>query len=495
MGKHPGTIVLVNTGQVVPKEHIGAIVKAYPSVWGMAMQHEGRLMLEKKSQKDYPSVDDITEIIEKTKDEGYRVMFFGRFDDYEDEEDIPPFLIRTTEGAEYVAMFGEGDFDEFEGLDGKHTGLHSAVSNNLFPRMEKIYDEDIAKFQAALTSDANKKLFSMTYKERGWFTFLPVKEKPFSFGNNKTMRGMAWGTISNSEGIDIPEPKEEPKAAPTEAPKAGGIFDMLSGKKADKAAPAAAPAPTVLKEEWIKVSPPPQLEDSARNAWIRAFYGKKAIGLVGGDGELPANHKQKKDFEFLCHASLLPFVKEGVNKQEDVKALQARLRKHAAAHPVDFREADARLEGENLSRSSVRENYILGFSDAEKSEMLEVALSFLDNKSGPRPSPIELQKQEENLPSFPEVIGVKEEVLYGWSTADWAKFTGSKKAGNIIRYFVKELIKAKGVKLADLTGTEKPVPLQPDQPAQPAAAPAAAPGPAPAQKGGIFDLFPKKKAG
>lgn len=415
------TLVHVRPGKVADRSVIEAVMTAYPTVSGFSLQHEGELVCEQ--HKPPQTVDEIMEIQETAKD-GHRIFFFGNWPKFEDESDIQPFVVTNAEGANILALNFEGKFSGYSGLNGDHTDEFCLADEVLFPRIEKAYEsagQDFGKFFEELKSKAVTATFSNTFKDRGWFAFLPYTGEPYFFGANTLMKGFPWGTVSNTTGIAFEEEKKP------ETPKKG--LGFLNRKKATATAeeapateptvkpvpdpavvqPAPQPEPITVKTEtsvvagFTNVKVPPQLNSGVRNAWIRLFNGDRAKGLVGGDGDLPTDH-QSKNCEIPVHSSLLEFTKEPVSDTKSMKRLLELVQKGKTADVLPF----SKVEG---SKSTVREpasNYAQPtLGEEESTRAMEKMIKFLDAAAKKRPAPIEMQKMEAKWPTFSEKIGVK----------------------------------------------------------------------------------------
>jgi hypothetical protein len=477
------TIVCVNPGHILPKDTLESIRTEYPTVLGYALQHEGELLVESHDDASVTN-DEIMELQEVAKD-SHRVFFFGNWPKFEDVTDVMPYVISNPEGAPILAVFMEGNFPGMSGVDGNHIDEYNTNTNILFPRIAKLYgdaEEDFEKFFSSLKSDGTQKLFRATFKDRGWFTFLPFKGSPYSFGNTDTMDAFDWGSISNRFAR-----KAEPEKA-VEKPKLSAL-DLLKNKKPQTTEAAKTEAPkTETAIPWVMVSPPARLERSARNAWTRLFYGEKAIGLLPeGEGALPSNHEAKV-LSIPVHPSLVPFAKEDIQNSKQLKELAERVKGFAkkSTAPVD-------MKAEDKSRSTVREPYIKSasdylptLSDDDKSKAMEKFVKFLDAGSKKRPTHLELQKMESKWPTFSAEIGVKfEDMLFRTVDEIVELFDGNKIAACAFLEMRRNYIERSGVKLDELVGSEKTetVPEKKVE-AQPDVAP---------KKGGALSLLKNKK--
>lgn len=497
------TILHILPGKVPPKDHIQAVKTIYPTVYGFAVQHEGKLVCE-KFDVDYP-IDQIMKMISHEEVKlGHRLLFFANYPTFADKQDVQPFVV-AQEGKAIVALMYEGDFEKkWGGMNGKHTAEFNNADENLFPRLGKAIEEadgDDIKLQKELSSDGVQRVFKNTYDKRGWFTFLLATGAPIAFGANEVMKGYDWGTISNGTNVLIPEAKkEEPK--PVVKKDSFGL-DFLSGD----APPAAAPAPVVpenmpiiqpepaktdTKLSYTMMSIPPQLDAGVRNRFIRLFFGRNAIALSGdGDGELPGNH-QAKECVIPVHPALVPIFAAAVEDfkkkapdQRAIKKYEEQLRGLAKKRgPVDMPAAGAELEagiiatnGDKPVTNGTREpasNYMPRMSEPEIAQQTEKWMKILDNQSAKRPDPTALAKMEERYPPYSTSVGVKFEDMYLRTPEELIDLFG--RPGGIAYLEIRrKLMAAANVKLEDLVNTlpaakqvevpsPQPVATTPEQP-------------------------------
>jgi len=416
-----GTILHLRPGKVVEKSVLEAVMTVYPTVNSFAVQHEGELAHEAFTTPLPIEGEGILKLIDECKD-GHRVLFFGNYPKFEkdDSNDLPPFIVTNAEGAPCLAIFAEGPFPGYIGKD-NYTPVFNMMNEVVFAAIEKAGDPegDIDKTIANLrgSSEFKKTLLNTIPEEsRGWFMFLPYTGEPWCFGKNKDMMGFPWGTISNMTNLNALRPVEE-KPVEKKSP-----LGFLAKRKTAEAVPqevkpvkdpapvlpveTPTPADTVPNTDtkiiWKMVEVPKSLNGGVKNAWIRLFNGSNAIGLVGGEGELPQNH-QSKSVTIPVHPSLVPFTSEVPNDAKSMKNLKDKVMKSdQAGKLVTFEKKE--------SKSSVREpsaNYTTPtMSEDSATKAMEKMLKYLDTTSKARPTPIDIQKTESKWPVFSSKIGV-----------------------------------------------------------------------------------------
>lgn len=486
------TIAHVIVGKVPPKEHIEAIRKAYPKAFGFACQHEGKLVVHNDEQTWAMTDDNILELLTGTKDDGHRLLFFSKYDKFE-PEDIQPWSLLTTEGAPMMAMCYEGDFSKYDGLDGNHTAEFCALKEVIGSKISAVLDDDVTKVIEAMKAEKFRKVLNLMHSGRAWFSFLPVKGSPFSFGQNDKSKGFDWGQVSNGDGIEIAEKKPEP----TTVKASGNPLDFLSTKKASSQTPSVpaqpsgpvanpvpepVPGPERIAEDavkdmqtgivWVRMQVPKKLDASAKNFWIRLFHTKNCKAFTDGDGTLEGVDHLKSEVYVPVHPSLLEFAKRDVKNNRDVKQLYDDIKKARDAGKIkDFPAAASAGKTENLSRSAMREG-AYDMTEKDMEECMTIMAEYLGDNSKKRPSPDELRAADSKKPTFSEKIGVSfAELLFTPNETYFKMFGGNKRAVECVRELITEL--TKHVKLEDLAGTLKPADKQVEVPStQPVSVPA-----------------------
>lgn len=413
------TVLHVLPNAMPPKAFLEELLTKYPTVFGFAARHGGELICE--SHLKGWSVDDTTELLETTKLD-HRVLFLGNWPNSPVEGDVPPYVMLDSDNNNFLAIFPEGDFAGFTGLDGEHADEYCMASEFLFPKLEKMIKDavgDTEKFFGSLRADGMKKFLANAYKHRGYFLFLPKEGDPIIFGENNSIgQAYSFGTLSNAEGLNFKETKEPKKEAEPLS-----FLDRVRGKKTSSDAgktvtppsipevpkdvqPSVKPAGTETVIPLVEMSPPKSLQDGGvRNHWLRLFNAKKP-------GHLPDNHTMK-NITVWVHPSLVPFAKREIKGAGDMKKLAGEVKTFHAngGQAKDFKtEAPKSVE---KSASTVREPYVpksegstLQFlSDKEKMLGVEVVSKYLDVKSNQRLSPLEMQKLESNWGQYSDEIG------------------------------------------------------------------------------------------
>lgn len=444
------------------------LVTKYPTVLGFAVRNEGELVCE--SHMKGWSVKDVTDLLTHAKDD-HRVIHFGNWPTAPVEGDVPPYVMLDQDNLNILAIFPEGDFSGFSGLDGEHADEYCMSSDSLFPKLEKMIKEvdgDQKKFLEALASEKMARFLTNTYKHRGYFLFLPKEGEPIIHDFSTIGAKYTFGTLSNAEGLNY---KEEQAKAPD--PEPVSFLDKIRGKKpAAETPPPVPPQPEVQVPKnvtkpagtetlisLVEMAPPKSLVDGgAKNHWLRLFNGK-------APGKLPDNHTAK-NITVWVHPGLVPFAKRDVKSIGEMKRLTEEVKGFIAkgGQVLDFKaEAPKPVENKEKekTKSSTREPYVpsgstLAFlSDKEKMLGVEVVGKYLDVKSNQRMSPLEIQKLEANYGQFSDEIGSTfEELLFVPPQGLLELFGGNKIAVSAFIQMKRRYIEGAGVKLEDLIGTK-----------------------------------------
>ncbi len=459
----------------VPMTFLQEALTKFPTVLGFALRHEGKLVCE--SHPKHWEAKDLGELLEATKDD-HRVVHFGNWPKAPLEGDVPPYVLLNSENDNVLAIFPEGDFSGFAGLDGEHADEYCMASESLFPRIEKALkdaDNDQEKFFEFVASDKMKVFLRNTYKYRGYFLFYPVVGDPIIHDQDSQMGATySFGTVSNSSEFTYKEASSEPEKAAEPV----SILDRIRGLGKSATATASAPAaaaPPPPKEEktvihkqtksevpaadtslsLVEMRPPASLkEGGVRNHWFRLFNAKSP-------GDLPKNH-DLPNTSIWVHPSMVPFAQRNIESGRQMKQLTDEVKQfHANGGQVkDFKTPKE-------TKSTTREKFVpsapaktegstLSFlSDKEKLLGVEVVSKYLDVKSKERITPLEMQKLEANWGQFSDEIGSDfHDLLFVPPEGLMELFGGNKPAVSAFIQMRRRWIQDTGFKLEDLISTK-----------------------------------------
>lgn len=486
MINQPQTILRKKAGSIVSKEFLETALRKCPSVSGFVVRDtdDGKTTLEVDHFDKAITVENLMTLQEQAKP--YEAVFYlanmvGKFD----KTDIQPFTIEVkAEGDEVgrniLSFFVEGDFPKYSKPESGHTDEYNFVHDIVIPKLEEMFedsDQDIGKFTAKLHKTSFEKDLSAHVGHRAVFLFLPLEGEPIMFGDSKGLAGeYDWGSTSQNHGfgtapkvpittqIAAAAKKFNPfggvQPAPSPAPiqtDDNGVHhiepkpaaphpDAAPKKESDVALPSPRTDTAILHG----VSPPPKLDQSARNMWLRLFNG----------GELPKDH-HKKDIKVMVAPDLLPLAQRDIGTKAEVKTLEADVKKFKSGKPVDMVKPVA--SGSILPNSQrPPADFIPSFSDKEMTEATSILAGFIDRDKVP--SPLEIQKIEAQWPTFSQKMGIPFEDLFRWTVADFmALCAGNKTAVMVILELRRKLIEKGGIKLEDLVNTSKVKDIPPTQ--------------------------------
>lgn len=463
------TIVHIPAGQLADKAFLTEALSKFPTVLGFAVQHEGQLITE--SHKTSMKYDDLDTIIGANTQPGNRVVLLGNWSQFENAEDVGPYVLEDRQGQPIAAIFLEGDFSDYSSQGDKHVDEFNAWYDEIGGKVEKLYieaGEDVGKFIEALKDGKFQKIASKAYSHRGQFVILTATGEPVMFGKDDLCAKYSWGWASNVHGLTYAEKAPEPEK-PAEPAKVS-FLDLLKGKTSPAAPPPAAPdvrnvapaaPPTgskpitnadpgaVSNVNLTMMSPPSKLKGGARNHWLRLFNAKEP-------GELPADHQSNK-CQIGVSENLVAFAKRDVESTKDMRKLTDEVKKHLAGAKTEPPKADA---GTKLSgKSTVREpasNYT-GMSGVLDVKQKEKAMSAIADYLGLKKTPLEIQKAEATSPSFSSEIGMTfEELLFVGADGFAKAIDGDTKiAVAIITEFKQQCLQRGNIKLEDLVAGSK----------------------------------------
>lgn len=458
------TIIHLPPGRTADTAFLAEAVVKFPTVFGFAFQQDG--VLEEEVHSKAWKAEEIQEILEYAKD-GHRVLMMGNWPQAKLPDDIQPYVLRDQQDQPILAMFMEGDFAGYSGIQEGHTDEYNVSDEVVFPRIEKAWKDaecDFDKFVEELRGGAVARTLKNAFKHRGYFLLLPRTGDPIIIAENEIGGTYSWGTASNVAGLSY----KEASAAPEVKETGGGnlsFLDRMRGKKAS--AEPATPPPVPNKEEpntpsviptrqpdkqldkpatdtsipLVQVSPPPGLTGGAKNHWLRLFNAKSP-------GDLPADHQSNK-VQIWVHPSMVEFAKRQVSNTKEMRKLVEEV-KHAqkGGDPKDMK-ASTNDTGKSTTREPatnyVNTSTVLDVKDKEKA--VGLLAGFLDKKL----SPLEIQKSEAKWPQFSDEVGVSFEELLFLSADQIMQLTGGNKiATAMVIQFRRKFIEGTNLKLEDL---------------------------------------------
>lgn len=457
------TIVHLPPGQSIAQDFLEEALVKFPTVFGFAIQHEGRLETE-----NYPQswkIEDINSILEPTKD-GHRVIFLGNWPTYQDASDVPPFVVAIGEDK-MAAIFCEGDFAGYDGLNDKHTAEFNMSDEVMYPRIEKAFKdagEDYDKFVEQMKGKAFQQTLKNAYKHRGQFIILPKTGDPIVFGDNDIGETYSWGYVSNVDGLKYSEKSEVNTEAvndpPADAPKLSFLQRMTGAKVA---ATPPAPKETVVHAQkpdvvlpktdtsinYVFVKCPSGLERSVKNFWLRTFNDKE-------NNKLPGDH-QSQGAGVWVHPDKVAYAKREIKSTREMKNLVEEMRS-GKKEVVDFPAKD-----KEKSVSTTREKFVPSTaSPVDGASVLspaakEAAMTLLAGVLSKKHSPLDIQKKESKRLKFSDETGTKlDEMFFVPDDAIEQLFALDPKIGpNAYIEMRRWAIEHSGIKLEDLVTGSK----------------------------------------
>lgn len=423
-------------GFIPPKGEVELALKACPDVSGFAVRDAEGIAFD--THNGPTTIENVMKLLDATKDNEVFV-FLAHWPKRSDgtilanpAKDIQPFVLKAGETLE-LAYFIEGDFAKFQNFESGRTDEGNMAADLIDPLLSEYFEMvegDPAKFAEKLNSKTFKTMMETAVGNRGCFAFLPRVGDPVMFGQNTMGLSADWGNISQhqtvkaasapittqvaavakaagdkfknflggptkstADGKSLPDGVHEVPAAPLPAaPHPDGKPPAIPEQQ-----PAPAPAKTdtaVNADNRSAVRPPPNLESSARNAWIRLFFGPA--------GELPKNHKDKA-LTLLVPPHILPFAQKPVSTKGQVEAMEKEVKalwKNAA--PAESSAAAPAPSSTQVAKPS---DFLPTMSDQEMAHVTGLFAKWDSRDQAKRPSPLEIQKGEASWPLFSQKVG------------------------------------------------------------------------------------------
>lgn len=259
---YEGVTVVKNKNEIVPDDVLSKCLEKNKSFFGLARAAEGKLIIvrQKFSPESTPlTVEDLNKIQNNPEYKSEQlVMFFGNAD-LVGEPDMQPFvLLEDSDNDPILAMFMDGNFEEFKKTGSARPPEVFAFEEYFKPKLKKLglyHDFDLNKIMDEIkSSDTSRDYVKTMCGNRGSISFLSGNGRVISLSvkGDVSSKKTSWGWISDTYPAavaeTIPEKKEEPKNA------ADSLLAGLSGKpksglpafkKKETAESSSVPAPDV----------------------------------------------------------------------------------------------------------------------------------------------------------------------------------------------------------------------------------------------------------
>ncbi len=419
MINQPQTIIHAKAGHQVPKELWETALRKCPTVSGYAIRdtHDDKTTLETEHYTQAVTVDNMSTLEEQAK-EYERVYYLANLPGAHTKDDVQPFVLTIMEdeqdtiGIDILSFFLEGDFPKYSDPKSGHTDEYNFAYEIVIPTLQDMFmaaGQDIALFTAALHKPLFEKNIMAHAGHRAAFVFLPLEGDPIKFGTNELGLGDDWGSCS--QHLDFAKVEKPIIAA---VAKAAGKFNPF--KKTEPALPDGVhsvppkkpvedpKSDTAINAGKKLIKPPPKLDKSGKNRWLRLFNG----------GDLPKDHDHR-DFQGLwISPEALPYAQRDVTTLAQVDALGAEMRKGIKAPPKDMRPPP-----------SSTTDYLPTLTDADMTEQTGILAKFVDRDKVP--SALDIQKMEAKWPTYSEKMGIPFEDMFRWTDIEVLEVCGGHK--------------------------------------------------------------------
>lgn len=435
----PQTIAYAKAGHLFPKEFLETALRKCPTVSGYAIRDvsDGKTTLETDQYDRSVTVDNLMTI--NMQAEKFDKIFYMANITQNGltnlKDDIQPYVLMMQdannpdgEGISIVSFFVEGDFPQHSDSKSGHTDEYNIAHDVIIPMLTEYFEDvdgDIGKFTAKLHRPTFEKALMGYVGHRATFIFLPLEGDPIAFGTNTLGGEFEWGSTSQTHGFGTTANQE-----PEPITKAAGViaavkkkFDPFGKKGAETPAPSITTDDkgihTVAKKEELKsstigpkgkvgVKPPPKLDGTARNRWIRLFNNNK----------LPDNHLNK-DLVLWVDPDVAPFAqRQDLEVIQDIKNLEDEIRTGNKAKPSTPKDMPAAMKQAHAEIKKVNEEagsyppFVPIPSDAEMTADTKALAGFLDRDKVP--SYLDIQKMEAKWATFSEKYGIPWEDSLRW---------------------------------------------------------------------------------
>lgn len=476
----PQTIVRKKAGYLMDREFLETAVRYCPTVSGYAIRDttDGKTTLE-TDQSDHTAPVERFMALNETAKDFELVLYLANITQNgltNLKDDIQPFVMQVKdaddpdgEGITILSFFVEGDFPKHSDSKSGHTDEYNFAHDIIIPLLEEMFEDaegDLAKFIAKLHKDSFRKTLEAYVGYRAAFVFLPLEGDPIEFGTNSLGTSYEWGTVSQTHGFGE-SANQEPITTWTEPP-TKKKFDLFGKSKAavttdDKGIHHVGNTTVVDNKKQItgnqeelksstshskvSVSPPPKLDGTARNRWIRLFNNNK----------LPDNHLAK-NLVLWVEPDVAPFAQRQVTTIMEVKNLEDEIRTGNKASavkdmPGPMKQAHTEIALVNAAKSAA--DYLPTLTDAEMTEATAILAGFIDRDKVP--SAIEIQKMEAPWGTFSQKLGVPFAETLRYRVGDELKtlFKGNKIAQMLYIELRQKYIELLGTdKLIELVGKD-----------------------------------------
>jgi hypothetical protein len=431
------TILHIKAGHLAPAEMLTFILNKKPNVTGFMVQDEGggiQMGREDATNLDFATVDKL----QNDAKECNKTLFFGKFHDGYNVEDIQPFVLAN--GADdFMGIMIEGDIVGHDS-DKSHTEHYNFVHGVLIPKIAEIcedFEGDTAKIIAKLGKPDFKSSFLMHVGHRAVLHVMPLTGEPVLVDKNDLKMEFDWGWVS--QAIDYGKKIEAPVA---QTPKKVYGF---GAKKTEASSPAIsmddkgvhhinpnASKPTMTAKTSVPAAPKTELPTAKytpptwlfKNDDVRFFYEhllgevpknaiKKKFGIVPKQNHELLKIDNYEDFKNYRLTQAMKPTGATATKQERVAAAMSST---ATPAPADTPPLPAQP-------TNPTELPILNPKELEQT--LDFVAKYLDKNSKEMIPPQEVQKIEKEIEKFSSQVGLKLEETMNWPVSQLFALAGT----------------------------------------------------------------------
>jgi hypothetical protein len=262
MSNFSGVVVVVEAGQVPPKDYIQKIAELHNSCASIAMADEGELLIRRDPTPiPVDGEDGIMDVLEKNKNNN-RILQLGKGTFHED--DLQPYVILEDKDKNpLLVAFLEGDFTPFHKEGGTHPNEFYFVHELLRPKIQRLFGHlngDMAKLLAEI-KDTSKE-YDIGFGNRGSLLLLANIEhalNPMLISKAADSKEFTWGMTTKTCGYgEFPNKTESAKTE-----------NAFTPNKLGSKPPTNTSVPTVIQNQTVNT---PKTETTA--AQVAEVWGR-----------------------------------------------------------------------------------------------------------------------------------------------------------------------------------------------------------------------------
>lgn len=398
---HEGVILAVQAGKDIPPKLLAAVHAVHNKVWGAALikplenAPEDGLQNELLTAKAAsPTLEKVINFLDTYKPNP-RVIFLGSFSAGDDE--VPPFHAVTDDEAVMITVFAEGNFSDL--MEDKTSTKNPAIflmEEYLEAKIDEVWSsvDSFDAFFEKLNSKNTKRELEAQITDRGSFLVVGANGDIAAFTKGNLGNAYDWGWISYiaNDKEDALAKGKDPAATPTPG-KSGGKLDLDGSSTDTDAGKAGLKVNPEVSGTYYTIKCPKEVKGSgARRKWWEELIG-----------EVPEGDK----FKDPNYEHPVP-VKKGTKLKDFQEAVKAKKVMDLIARIMPEEEKKEFKGGTTPALGAV-------LNPENKKKWDDVVMpGILDRMAKNGKTPEAIAKEEEDMPSFIDIVG--------WTENGWDEF-------------------------------------------------------------------------